>query len=135
MFATLLNHNNNSVVEESYSCTFGYIMSQTPSSNLRALQTLFRSSRKQYASIGRRIRPHLDARVKHLIDDEQLGRKVATLLKPWLRKQPHRSTRRYVLRQYGGARSYKQTLPTAARAESRWRTSCIAALKRKQIHS
>lgn len=112
-------------------------MSKHQSSQLRALQTLFRSSRKQYASIGRRIRPHLDARVKHLVDDEQLGRKVATLLKPWLHKQRqrHRSTRRSALRQYGGARSYKQMLPAAARAESRWRTSCIAALKRKQTHS
>jgi len=110
-------------------------MPKTHLSHLRALQTLFRSSRKQYASIGRRIRPHLNTRVKHLVDDEQLGRKVALLLKPWLLKQTHRSTRRAFPRQYGGARSYKQALPSAAREESRWRTSCISALKRKQKYS
>lgn len=105
---------------------------KTHSSHLCVLQTLFRSSRKQYASIGRRIRPHLDTRMKHLVDDEQLGRKVASLLKPWLLKQTHRSTRRTVPYQYGGSRSCKQALPAAAREESRWRTNCISALKRKQ---
>jgi hypothetical protein len=110
-------------------------MAQTHSSHLRTLQTLFRSSRKQYASIGRRIRPHLDTRVSHQVDDEQLGRKVASLLKPWLLKRKHRSTRRAFPRQYGGARSYKHALPSAAREESRWRMNCISALKRKQKHS
>lgn len=110
-------------------------MSKTNSSHLRDLQTLFRSSRKQYASIGRRIRPHLDTKANHLVDDDQLGRKVALLLKPWLLKRTHRSTRRASSCQFGGARSYKHVLPAAAREESRLRTNCISALKRKQKHS
>jgi hypothetical protein len=106
----------------------------TPRHTLPVLHKLLRTSRKTYASVGRRVRPHLNGpAATALTNDRQLGREVATLLAPVVKRRVRQATRR----QRGGGGhcvpTRKQGVSAAMQAEATWRQRCIRALQQRQM--
>lgn len=101
--------------------------------NLPLLQKLLKSSRKSYASVGRRVRPHFNSqsgggKVVRNMTDTALGQHVASLLTPIIRRRS--STRRSHI-QRGGGRSGRTRKGGRVRNEFLLRRQCIGALRRK----
>lgn len=108
----------------------------TPRHTLPVLHQLLRTSRKTYASVGRRVRPHLDGpAAAALPNDRRLGREVATLLAPVVTRRVRGATRRRQPTQQqqrgGGGPTRKRGVAAAMRAEAAWRQRCIRALQRR----
>lgn len=105
----------------------------TPRHTLPVLHQLLRTSRKTYASVGRRVRPHLDGPAAAAVsDDRRLGREVATLLAPMVTRRVRGATRRRPpTQQRGGGPTRKQGVAAAMRAEAAWRQRCIRALQQR----
>lgn len=106
----------------------------TPRHTLPVLHQLLRTSRKTYASVGRRVRPHLDGPAADTVsDDRRLGREVATLLAPMVTRRVRGATRRRQPTQQrgGGGPTRKRGVAAAMRAEAAWRQRCIRALQRR----
>ena len=106
----------------------------TPRYTLPVLHQLLRTSRKTYASVGRRVRPHLDGPAADTVsDDRRLGREVATLLAPMVTRRVRGATRRRPPTQQrgGGGPTRKRGVAAAMRAEAAWRQRCIRALQQR----
>lgn len=105
----------------------------TPRHTLPVLHRLLRTSRKTYASVGRRVRPYLDGPAAAAVyDDRRLGREVATLLAPMVTRRVQGATRRWQpTQQRGGGPTRKRGVAAKMRAEAAWRQRCIRALQQR----
>ena len=104
-----------------------------PRHTLPLLQQVLLTSRKSYASIGRKVRKHMNNSTAEMCpNDHQLGKKVALLLTPLMKYRIKKMTRR---KQCGGGRfkrvssRHKQNRRLVSRqTEESIRQRCIHAL-------